>query len=74
MRNTAMVSPPFGGQKSVRFREKDSLYADQIPRRGKPMGGGLPADCGEKNIGFSTHLGAFLGMKKRHRHWLMASQ
>ena len=38
------------------------------------MGGGLLADCRGKNIEFSTHLGVFLGMKKRHRHWLMASQ
>ena len=58
--------------KSVRFRGKDGLYAALIPRRGKPMGGGLSADCGRKNMGFSTSFMAVLGMKKRHRSKPMA--
>lgn len=60
MRNTAMVSPPFGGLKSVCFRGKDGLYASQIPQRGKPIGGGLSDDCGRKNIKFSVPFGAVL--------------
>jgi len=44
-------------RKSVDFREKVGLYAAWIPRRGKPMGGGLPADCGRKNRASSTPFG-----------------
>lgn len=62
-----MLSPPFGGVKSVCFWKKGGLYAARIPRKGKPMGGGLSVGCRRRNIGFSTPLGAFLGMKKRHR-------
>ena len=40
--------------KSVCFRGKDGFYSARTPRRGKSMGGGLPADCGRKNMGFST--------------------
>lgn len=58
-----MLSPTFGGLKSVCFREKGGLYAIWIPRRGKPMGGGLPADCGRKSIGFWLFLGQFMGNK-----------
>lgn len=32
------------------------------------MGGGLPANCGRKNIGFLTPFGTSSGIKKRHRH------
>lgn len=60
MRNTAIISPPFGGLKSVCFRRKDGLYAARIPRKEKPMGGGLLADCGRKNIKFSVPFGAVL--------------
>lgn len=59
MRNTAMISPPFGGLKSVRFRGKDGLYATRIPRRGKPMDGGLPANYSGENIGFLLPLEPF---------------
>lgn len=34
----------------------------------RPMGEGLWADCGRKNIGFLTPSGTVLGMKKRHRY------
>ena len=40
--------------KSVRFRGKSGLYAARIPRRGKPMGGGRPANRGRRHMGFST--------------------
>ena len=55
--NTAMVSPPFGGQKSVDFRKKIDLYAARIPRRGNPISGGLQAGCRRRNIEFSTPFG-----------------
>lgn len=55
-----MVSPPFGGLKNVDFRGKAGLYAARIPRWGNPMGGGLSADCGRKNKGFSTPFEAVL--------------
>lgn len=72
MRNTAMLSPPFGGLKKCSFGGKVGLYTARIPRRGKPMGGGLSADCGQKNMGFSTPLRTVFGMKKRHGFWPMA--
>jgi len=46
-----MASPPFGGQKSVDFRGKGELYAARMPRRGKPIGDGLSADCGKRKHG-----------------------
>lgn len=42
------------------FGGKDGFYSARTPRRGKSMGGGLPADCGRKNIGFSTPFGTVL--------------
>ena len=67
MRNTAMVSPAFGGLKSVRFLGKVGLYAARIPLREKSMSGGLSVNCGRKNMGLSTSFGAVLDMKKCHR-------
>ena len=72
MRNTAMLSPPFGGLKSVRFGEKSASIPLGYPAGGKPMGGGLSADCGQKNMGFSTPLRTVFSMKKRHGFWPMA--
>lgn len=67
MRNTAMVSPPFGGLKKCSFWEKYGLYATRIHWRGNPMGGGLLADCERKSMGFSTPFGTILSIKRRHR-------
>lgn len=64
MRNTAMVSPPFGGQKSVDFRGKRSLYVARTLWRGKPMGSDLSADCGRKNMGFSTPFGTVVNWQQ----------
>jgi len=55
-----MISPPFGGLKKCSFGGKVGLYTARIPRRGKPMGGGLSADCGRKSIGFLTPFGTTL--------------
>ena len=46
--------------KSVRFWGKGNLYAARMTRRGKPMGGGLPANCRRKSTGFLTPFGAVL--------------
>lgn len=50
--------------KSGRFWGKDRPYSDRTPRRGKPMGGGLSADCGMEIMVF---FWTAFGMKKRHR-------
>lgn len=43
--------------KSACFRGKYGLYTAGIPRRGKPMGGGLLTDYERENTGFSTPFG-----------------
>src|SRR5699024_8021698 len=47
-------------RKGVHFREKGGLYAAWIPQRGKPMGGGLSADRGIRNMGFLASSDAVL--------------
>ena len=64
------VKVPFwpGVRKSVRFREKVGFYAVQIVRRGKPMSGGFPADCGRKDMGFSAPFGVVLQGLAHHNN------
>ena len=68
MRNTAIVSPPFGGLEKCLFLGKRRPLCRLDAPEGKNYGRGLWADCGRKNIGFLTPSGTVLGMKKRHRY------
>lgn len=52
MRNTAMVSPPFGGQEKCLFLGKRRPLCRPDTMEGKPMGGERPADYKRQNIGF----------------------